>query len=289
VLREGHVDPHDVVLRRADGTEAVLSVQGTTLHHTEDDSGGAALVVYRDVTAERAETERVADFASTVAHDLRSPLAAALGWLEVAQLVGHADQDQDQEPASSQLHALRSAHLALQRMRGLITDLLNQATAEGGRLDIERLALSGADGLLAEVVAGLGLTTSVTVHDLPEVQGDVEMIRQLFTNLVGNAAKYVAPGTAPRIEVRGIRHGSRVTIELRDNGIGIPERDRQRIFDRFYRAHRRDRHYSGTGLGLAICRAVVERHGGSIGCGPVEPAYAASGTRFRFDLPAADL
>lgn len=173
-------------------------------------------------------------------------------------------------------------------MGNLVSDLLTQATTEGGRMEHETLELNGPQGLLSEVVAGLDLADHVIVCDLPLVEVDTEMVRQLFTNLISNAAKYVAPGTEPRIEVRGTRRGSRVDLELLDNGIGIPDRDRDHVFDRFYRAHANEQHYSGTGLGLAICQTVVERHGGTIRCRPrVDPDVAASGACFAFDLPAA--
>ena len=269
----------DVVLRLADGQERILAVTAAPL------TGGFAfaaqpsvLAVFRDVTDERRRAGQLADFASVVAHDLRSPLAATVGWLDMA--------DELSDDHLQMVRALGRARGGVDRMTALIGDLLNQALADGGEINPDVVDLRGPDGLVAEV-AGMVDPDEVadiqTDDDVPPVVGDVDMLTQLFSNLIGNSLKYVAPGTVPRVRLSGRVEGRRVELELSDNGIGIPEDHRALVFERFHRAHVADDRYTGTGLGLAICRTIVERHGGRI---VAADGLGGEGTTFRFDLPA---
>ncbi|WP_341926683.1 ATP-binding protein [Nocardioides psychrotolerans] len=290
-LREGTVPAHDLVLCRGDGSQRVLSVTASAL--TGGDQGGAAtaaMVVYRDVTDERDHSNRLTEFAEVVAHDLRSPLTVMHGWLDVAlgglvpDLEGGEVGAQGQPPMVRR--AMERALVATVRMEELISDLLLQATAAGGRMEPVACTLGGDDGLVTEVAGESGASASVCVGPIPPVLVDVDLVRQLVSNLIGNALKYVAPDTVPRVVVSGTRAGDRVVVEMTDNGIGVPAQQREAIFDRFHRAHAEDSSYVGTGLGLAICRTIVQRHGGEITCRSA-PEGHSSGTTFAFDLPAA--
>ena len=269
----------DVVLPLADGQERTLAVTAAPL------TGGFAfdaqphvLAVFRDVTDERRRAGQLADFAAVVAHDLRSPLAATVGWLDMA--------DEVSDDHLQMVNALGRARGGVDRMTVLIGDLLNQALADGGELTPDVVDLGGPDGLVAEVATIVDPDEAADIDaddDLPPVVGDPDMLTQLFSNLIGNSLKYVAPGTVPRVRLTGRVEGRRVHLELHDNGIGIPEGQRDLVFERFHRAHADDGRFSGTGLGLSICRTIVERHGGRIVAvsGP-----GGVGTTFRFDLPA---
>ncbi len=119
---------------------------------------------------------------------------------------------------------------------------------------------------------------------MPLVLGDPVLVRQVLDNLIGNALKYVAPDVEPKIAVRGWRSGPRlVTVQVADNGIGIPAGERERIFDEFHRAHYRD--YEGSGLGLSIVRRIITRHDGTI---VARANPAGQGSLFEFTLPAYD-
>jgi PAS domain S-box-containing protein len=271
----------DVVLPLANGQQRILSITAAPL------TGGFAfdvdpgvLKVYRDVTEERRESRQLAEFAATVAHDLRSPLAATLGWLDLAEEL------KDEHDAL--VNAVGRARGGVDRMAVLIEELLNQATADGGELKPEPVDLGGPDGLVAELadLVDPNEEADITADEVPGVLADREMMTQLIANLLGNSIKYVEPGTTPRIRLAGVARGSRVQLELTDNGIGIPEDQRDLVFERFHRAHPQDGRFAGTGLGLAICRTIVERHGGRI---VAQPGPEGVGTTFRFDLPAADV
>lgn len=285
-LREGTLAPHDVHLVLEDGGVRILSVSASDL--TSDDIT-RALVVFRDVTRERLDRGELAAFAQTAAHDLRSPLTAVRGWLELAEMqledvqampAGTTVREDLDAVGRSLAHADRSS-VTMTRM---IDALLAQATAEGRELEAAAITMSGDGGLATEVADLLPGDVRVFVGDIPPVVGDVELIRQLLGNLLGNPVKYAEPDRTARVSVTGRRLGQRVIIEVTDNGVGIPPDQRTLVFDRFHRAHAGDARFSGTGLGLALCSTVVERHGGIIECVGTSEGV---GSTFRFDLPAA--
>jgi len=270
-IHEGRVGPEDVVLVLGDGTRRTLSVTADALQ--ENGVATGSVVVYRDVTRERRQADQLAEFAATAAHDLRSPLAALGGWIEMAA-------ETSEPPARVALDRARSAAA---RMQDLIADLLDQASAEGALLSSAELEAVPLDLVVDEVAGYLPDHAVVVRAELPAVEAHPEMLRQLLSNLLGNAVKYVEPGLVPQVTVTARRVGDRVVVEVADNGIGVPEDERDRVFERLHRAHANDPRYTGTGLGLAICRTIVLRHGGHIECREAP----GGGTVLAFDLPAA--
>lgn len=137
---------------------------------------------------------------------------------------------------------------------------------------------------MQEIGESLPGATHLVVGDIPRIEADEDLVRQLLSNLLGNAAKYADPDRPARVLVTGAARHQRVHIDVTDNGVGVPSDQRERVFTRFHRAHAGDRRFSGTGLGLALCQTIVERHGGIIECLPTSDGV---GTTFRFDLPAS--
>lgn len=287
-LREGAVAPHDLEVEGAAGSPRVVSVSAAALtggRSAQPPTG--AVVVYRDVTEDRQRTHRIADFAAVVAHDLRTPLSVTHGWIQVAASAGADDTELRSK-------ALAKATGACQLMQSMVTDLLAQAVAEDREVDARPLDLGGPDGLVAGLVADLlppDQQDQVVVEGVvPPVLADRDLVRQLLLNLVTNARKYVAPGTVPRVVVTGHRRGDRVVLDVADNGIGIPDDQRERVFERFYRVPggaAESTGGGGSGLGLAICRTIVDRHGGRLWCEPAPSYDGSTGTVFHLDLPAA--
>ena len=116
--------------------------------------------------------------------------------------------------------------------------------------------------------------------DIPDVNGDRERIEQVVTNIVSNAVKYTPDGG--KIEIHVGKSGKNVYVRVSDNGIGIPEKDLPRLFDRFYRVDKaRSRESGGTGLGLSIATEIVQRHNGTLSLVDRE----GPGTTVRLELP----
>ena len=279
-LVEGDVAPHDVIVPLEDGRRRVVSVRATALPEgTETVDGRAALLVYRDVTSERAESRRLAEFAEVTAHDLRSPLTTVRGWVSLAS----QELSGDAPSVAAATDLLGKALTGVTRLGDMLDRMLDQALAEGGELDLEPLVMAGPDGLVADLGELLAVPDlSVRGPEGAIVLGDEWSVRQLFANLLGNSVKYVSPDRPLRVDVDLEVRGRRVLVGVTDNGRGIPEGEHESVFDRFSRADHAGSAV-GTGIGLAICQLVVERHGGtirsSIGSGGV-------GTTFTFDLPA---
>lgn len=159
------------------------------------------------------------------------------------------------------LSTVRGVLLGAVQMGRLIDDLLTHVSAHGQVLELEPIDLTQ---LAHEVADAHGVGEALTVGELPDVWADRALVHQLVTNLVGNAAKYRHPDRPLAIGLSGHEQHGLVTLVLEDNGSGIPDADRDRVFERFYRVDAHRELGNGTGLGLAMCRTIVERHGGTI-------------------------
>ncbi|GAA1476292.1 phosphate regulon sensor histidine kinase PhoR [Nocardioides aestuarii] len=276
-LRGEHVH-EDVLMQRRDGSTRHVRVSATPLAALSVDDVARAVMVFRDVTDEVEQEAALKAFAATVAHDLHNPLAAMIGWNEVMlEMLRSGDAD----PATLLRLGERLGGSA-DRLQELVDGLLEDAASKGRELDLARVDLGE---VLRGVTHGRGAEDRVTWGPLPVVRADRLLTGQLLDNLVGNALKYVAPGTVPRVEVSAdVRAPGWVTVEVADNGIGIPEGEHEHVFERFARAHGSDPAYQGTGLGLAIVKRIVTRHDGTISA---RPGAGGVGTVVEFTLPAA--
>jgi signal transduction histidine kinase len=235
-----------------------------------------AIINFRDVTQERQDRDSLASFAGVVAHDLNNPLSIVTGWAEsLAEAFTEGPVDpSDGTPMVARIQTA-SAH-----MRQFIDDLLAFTIARDHPLRIEDVDLSAIAEGIATMRREGDTRPRITVQPGMWVRADAAMMRQLFDNLIGNAAKYVGPGVRPRIEISAEPLDDTLVVSVSDNGIGVPPEMRERVFDNFQRAHTGE--YAGTGIGLAICRSVVERHGGHI---RVEDNPSGVGSRFVLTLP----
>jgi PAS domain S-box-containing protein len=222
-----------------------------------------------DLARSNAELER---FAGVVSHDLRSSLTAVAGFLALLER-RHAD-----ELGEEARGLLASAGEASARMRSLVDDLLAYArVGHSGHapesIDVAELA----QRIARSVAPGAQLRTG----GLPVVRALPREFEQLLSNLIGNAAKFVAPGVRPEMTLRAEPEERGWRFELADNGIGIEERHAERVFGMFQRLHGGEA-YPGTGIGLAIAAKVVEGAGGRIWVRP----RPEGGSVFAFTWPA---
>lgn len=235
-----------------DDTTRVLSVRLAPVQYA---GAGGTVAVARDTTREHQRIEELTSFAAVAAHDLKTPLTAVMGWLEVAQ-------DQLATDPDGAAHAVRRGLVATQRMTVEIDDWLAYTVAREGELSPEPVALAP---LLAEVASTYD-TATLRLRADDDVLADRTLLRHLLANLVGNAVKYTRPGERPDVTVTSEpdEHDGWVRLRVVDRGIGIPEGEEAAVFEPFRRASTVSGEYEGSGLGLALCKRIVRRHGGSI-------------------------
>jgi signal transduction histidine kinase len=237
-----------------DGSEdglRILAVQLAPVQYAGSDSVGA---IVRDVTTEQRRIEELASFAAVAAHDLKSPLAAVQGWIEVAEDALEGDPGMAVE-------ALERGRHATDRMSREIEDWLTYNVAREGVVQPEAIALQPCLDAIAASYPGV----DIVVRTPDTVMVDPTLLRHLLANLIGNAVKYTRPGERPSVAVRSFSGGDRgwVRLYVVDAGIGIPEGEEVAIFEPFRRASTVG-NYEGSGLGLALCKRIVRRHGGLI-------------------------
>ncbi|MBI2923723.1 MAG: PAS domain-containing protein, partial [Planctomycetes bacterium] len=223
---------------------------------------GGAVVVLRDVTETARFAEMRRDFVAAASHELRTPLAVIAGTVETLLDGGLERPEQARE-------FLTSMERQLLTLTALVNDLLDLGKLES-RPEFTPRACDVAQ-VLAKVVeanagaAGVkGLSLAVDAPaGLPRLMADAGLLERAFSNLVENAVRYTPHGGSIEVRADGERDGVRVTVK--DTGIGIPEKDLKRFFERFYRVDKsRSREAGGTGLGLAIVKHIVALHKGEV-------------------------
>ncbi|MFA6030635.1 MAG: GAF domain-containing sensor histidine kinase [Elusimicrobiota bacterium] len=222
------------------------------------------------------------DFVSTVSHEFKTPLTTITGFLSVVL-------DEEAGPLSKdQRRFLTSCKAASERLRLLVSGLLDISKLEGGlRMEFASVALDDLARLAVENHLWDAEKGGVSVileapKRLPPVHGDEKWLAQVLDNLLSNAVKFTPRGG--KVELALENKGECVEVRVCDSGIGIPEEDRERIFEKFYRGKNREKlRTPGTGLGLAICRSIIDKHEGRIWF----ESEAGKGTRFFFQVPVS--
>ena len=197
---------------------------------------------------------------NSISHDLRTPLVSITGALTTLEEQG------DILDKSAQHNLVETAREEADRLNRLVGNLLDMTRLEGGALKVKRAAsdvedvIGTAVGQMEDRLAGRKVEI-VVPDEIPAIPVDFVLIVHVINNLLDNALKY-SPAGSP-LEIRAFVHDDEVHIEVLDRGVGIPEDDLERIFDKFYRVQH-PQQVTGTGLGLAICRGIVEAHSGRI-------------------------
>lgn len=233
------------------------------------------LVVLHDITREKEVDRLKSELISTVSHELRTPMSSILGFAELLTTRQLAEGKKKEYIGIIQSEA--------KRLTQLINDFLDIQRMESGRqvynmrkVDIKAVAEETVRLYRDSSGRDILLETSSTI---PFVYGDEDKIKQVFSNLISNAVKYSSEGD---IRISLSRDGMMVKCSVSDRGIGIPDEEKDKIFERFFRVHSEDtREIGGTGLGLAICREIVTAHGGDIWF----ESEVGKGSTFSFTIP----
>ncbi len=272
-------------LDRRETLDARLEMVGSTIKcfylHVSPLGNDLAVGIFSDVT-ELERLERVRrEFFANLSHELRTPLTAILAYAETL-LNGALDDLENRRQFVEKLHKHAS------RMKELISDISDLSAIESGAVKLApgpvRLRSVVADVIALAEARGRPSRVSlrVSIPDDFVVQADRSRLEQILYNLIDNAIKFNKEGG--EVTVSASERERKVTIDVEDTGVGIPESDLPRIFERLYRGDKsRSRKAEGTGLGLAIVKHLVQAHGGEISATSV----FGKGSRFTFTLPAS--
>ncbi len=242
-------------------------------------SDGASLV-FHDITEVRKLENIRKDFVANVSHELRTPVTNIKGYAET--LLDGAIEDKD--------HArdfLKIIHADAGQLAQLVDDLLDLSAVESGKVQLNVVPCR-IEEILQRVVSGLGkqlknkniqLTKNIP-KNFPQIKVDEMSIAQVLLNLIENAIKYNKEGGS--ITIGAQEKNGFIQIDVSDTGIGIPQENLPRLFERFYRVDKaRSRQLGGTGLGLSIVKHIIQSHRGEVS---VE-SKLGQGSTFRFTLP----
>ncbi len=275
VLRKGESASSELALFYP--VRRIFEVNATPIFDNDDVTG--CLVVIHDITEiRRLETVR-SDFIASVSHELKTPLTSIKGFIET--LLEGALDDKENNRAF-----LKIIQEHAERLNNLVNDLLSLSYLESKEISLETEDVNLRQQVERTI---LGFKSQVRKKDLevknelPEgllVRADKDRIEQVFTNLIDNAIKFNKEKGLVKISHQEIDGKMKVIVE--DSGIGIPEKDIPRIFERFYRVDKaRSRELGGTGLGLSIVKHIIELHDGKVGVESTE----GLGSKFWFTLP----
>lgn len=239
-----------------------------------------ALLVFHDIT-ELRHLERVRqDFVANVSHELRTPLSSIKGYSETLLESGVKDPKDQKE-------FLGIIYRESDRLAKLIDDILDLSKIESGKMAMVFLPLDlrpvvkRVCSILENQAAAKSLGISADIPEgLPRLLADEGRLSQVMLNLLDNAVKYTPEKGSIRISAA--QDGGFVRVDVSDTGVGIPESDIPRIFERFYRVDKaRSRELGGTGLGLSIVKHIVQAHGGQVSV----KSAPGKGTTFSFTIP----
>jgi two-component system phosphate regulon sensor histidine kinase PhoR len=273
LLRGSGEVPHREELTLRDGR--IWNAQRTPI------PGVGQAIVMQDITYLK-ELDRIkSEFVTTVSHDLRSPLTAILGYVELIERSGPVTEQQ--------ADFVRRVRLSVEQITQLISALLDlgriEAGLDSGRENARLSTLAGyaVEGLRAAAEAKK-LTLEVDLPtELPMVSGIPLRLRQLVANLLENAIRYTPEGG--KVSVRALAEEGQVIVQVSDNGPGIPPADQPYLFDKFFRASNVPGGVPGTGLGLSIVKSIVDSHNGRIWV----DSKLGEGSTFTVVLPAVTI
>ncbi len=269
----------EIELEMVTPVEGIFKIRAAFYEKVEVEKKGL-LVIFNDITALRKLERSKAEFVANVSHELRTPLASIKGFVETLQEGALEDKKNSRK-------FLAIINQNVDRLDALIRDILDLSKIESKKMELKREVFSIKD-IIENVldvlsVAGKKKKIKINVVIAPEAEymnADKMQLEQVIMNLMDNGIKFNNDGGELLIKV--FKEGSQNIVLIKDTGIGIPESDIPRIFERFYRVDKgRSRMLGGTGLGLSIVKHIIENHGGRIKVSSAQ----GKGTEFVFNIP----
>lgn len=270
--KKGYFDQQDLRFTSILGTRVASVIEGSLARQRE-----------RDLMQQLREADRTkSDFVSMLAHELRGPMTTVMGF-------GYTLRDQaDGLSEEKKKEIIGIVVRETERLSRMVTDLLDVARMDSGTLsyELDPMELDELIVSLIEVHSSLRSShiVEVDIEDgLPKVLADRDRISQVLLNLMTNATRYSPDRTSIKVSARRFENESEVLVTVADEGIGIADKDKDRIFEKFSMLPKPGWIKKGTGLGLFITKGIVDAHGGRIW---VDSTMGA-GSRFNFTLPIA--
>lgn len=281
-LRRGEsVQAEEIKFEFVDGRNLTALVSAAPMYSTAHQITGA-IAILQDMTPLQEVEKLRSQFLGMVSHELRSPVVVIKG--AIAMALG----SQPSMSAAELRDLLTEMNHEADRLRDMVDNLLDMTRIEAGAFSVA-LEPVKLDDILAEVMAGVSRSVPsrhVELHvaeDLPPVHADRRRLGQVLTNLLNNGIKF-SPEDTP-ISIYAQHDAQLVTVQVGDQGRGIPPDKIPYLFKKFSQVHPEDRRvFGGTGLGLAICKGIVEAHGGRIWA---ESEGTGKGATFSFTIPVA--
>ncbi len=275
-------EDHSTTLQFVHEEEDPLFVRVTyTTLHSKGRGAAGTIAVLQDVTGQEKLEQIRREFVANVSHELRTPLTTIKSYLEALE-----DGALDEPQLAGKF--VNVAHNETERMIRLVNDLLQLSRLDSRQVMITK-ELTDVTDMLEEVADRFSFqleqrNIAITIQVEPDVRSimlDRDRIEQVLDNLISNSIKYTPEGGHIHIHA-GCPERERLEVSVSDDGIGIPRKDLNRIFERFYRVDKaRSRAMGGTGLGLSIAREIVKAHGGAIQL----DSELGQGTKVTFTLP----
>lgn len=257
-----------IYLENWTSTEERVKVEDTYIHiffapfKNENDTPAGVIAVIQDITEHVTLDNMRKEFVADVSHELKTPITSIMGYADTL-----LEGDYDKETQEKFLNVIATE---ARRMAKLVTDLLTLSRYDNARnrikkeaFDLGELVKRAQDKLAIEAMKKEHNVSCFVTADVPPVYADRDDIERVVLNILSNSIKYTPDGGDIKIYVGFVYNDA--YIKIIDNGIGIPEEDLSKIFERFYRVDKaRTREMGGTGLGLSIAKEILDKNGGSI-------------------------
>jgi len=279
VLKGGHrIAAEEITISGPE--EKFIKVSGVAI--TKEKQVDGAIFVFHDISELRRLERMRQDFVANVSHELRTPLSSIKGYSETLL-------DGEKIKAEERKEFLDIIYRESDRLAKLIDDLLDLSKIESGKMSMAFIpieigpVIKRSAGVLEKLAREKSIKVEADIPSgLPNVLADENRLSQVFLNLLDNAVKYTPDGGSVKISV--LPRDKYLQVDISDTGIGIPQDDLPRIFERFYRVDKaRSRQLGGTGLGLSIVKHIVQGHDGQVWV-KSEPGR---GSTFSFTIPKA--